>query len=210
MTVDQEERQPLTPQQAIAQIGYLRDLVEETRIRIADGYREFAMWGCVWVLGYGATAVYWSSHDDTGARAGWMWLGLIGLATLGHILLFRGYRRTGRRSERGTTLGRRLLLVNLVVAFAALMHPFLYESVTLRSSGAYMAFWIGVAYVINGIFVGRELAAIGGWFFIVSYVARLIDQAPARSLWLAVAGGGSLLLTSALLYRESRQHRQAA
>ena len=194
---------PIDPKEALAQIAYLRNLVEETRIRVADGYREFGMWGIVWIVGYGLSALYYANESASpGPRTGWTWLVLIGLATIGHVIL----GISSRRRNRATALGRKLLFVNLTIAFAAVGHILLYSKLSIPSSGAFIGFWVGVAYIINGIFIGRELVGIGGWLLVVAIVTRMIEGSAARSIWLAVAGGGSLLLTSLLLYRQSRRH----
>jgi hypothetical protein len=211
MGVDQEQRPEMTPREAIAQIGYLRDLIEETRIRVVDGYREIAMWGAIWTVGYGLTAWFYAdSPTRNEPKVGWMWMALVLLAVAGHVVLGRGYRRDRRVGDgRGTALGRRLMYVDLAIVFALLAQPFLHGSASIRSSGAYFAFWVGLAYVINGIFVGRELVAIGCWMFVVCFVALGIESAPLRSLWLSIGGGGGLLLTGAIFYRASRRRRAA-
>ena len=45
-----KERPPLTPKEAIAQIGYIRELVDRTRVRVADWYLFFLTWGVLWIF----------------------------------------------------------------------------------------------------------------------------------------------------------------
>lgn len=46
-------------QEALDQVAYLQKLVAQTRLRAADGYPFFLLWGLLWIAGY-AGSIRWS------------------------------------------------------------------------------------------------------------------------------------------------------
>ena len=46
-------------QDALDQITYLQELINQTRLRAADGYPYFLLWGLLWIVGYTAS-ILWS------------------------------------------------------------------------------------------------------------------------------------------------------
>lgn len=190
----------LDPGQALEQVTYLRELVEETRIRVADWYAIFLMWGAIWITGYLAT--FWWERTGT-AWLQWTWPTLLAVATVGHAFLGRGLPRLPP-----TTLGKRLLRMNLMLAAAFVVLPVTLGGISGVQMGSYAPFALGIVYVANGMFVGTELVAIGAWLLIAATAGPFLPE-EARWLWMAGAGGGSLLVTGVLLHRRrtvAREH----
>jgi hypothetical protein len=201
MVVDEHRGSELTPQQALAQIGYLKDLVQETRISVAAGWQSFVVWGVVWIIGYAAVALAATDlpFAPPESALGGIWFGLIAL-----VYMTSAISRRRTKNAPATTLGRRLLRLNLallVVAFVLLPFVLVGDLNLPFSSAAYIPLWVGVAYVVNGLFVGNELTAVGAWILGATVITRFLDPLWAQALWLAVAGGGGLVVTG-LIFRK--------
>lgn len=193
-------------EEALEQIAYMKRLVDETRYRVGVGYPMFLMWGAIWVAGYLGTLALPDAAEE------WVWPLLMVAAFVGHLV----DGRSGRYSvNRSTELTRKLFRVNLVLVAAAFALPSLLgmESRALARPGDefsvnvvfgsfYIPFIVGVIYVINGVFLGVELVRIGAWLLASSLLGALIGiwiSIDASFIWMAVAGGGSLILTGILL-----------
>jgi hypothetical protein len=46
-------------QDVLDQIAYLQELINQTRLRAADGYPYFILWGLLWIVGY-TGSILWS------------------------------------------------------------------------------------------------------------------------------------------------------
>ena len=204
MVVDERHADQLTPQQALHQIGYLRDLVQETRISVAAAWPSFVLWGIVWIIGYSATAL---SRSDVSFAPSETILAAIWITPLVVASVLSALTgRAGRRGAPTTTLGRRLFRLNVGLAvFGFAVLPFvLFGSLDVTISfDAYIPLWIGVLYVVNGLFVGDELTAIGAWILGAAVISHFLDPSWVRPLWLAVAGGGGLLITGLIFRRDT-------
>jgi hypothetical protein len=202
--MEENNAQTLTPKDAIAQISYLRELVEETRIRAADGYPFFVLWGLIWVAEYLATA--WSRADLNGFlqpddRA----LPLIWsvLTTGGGIVSgVLGYRHGRRRPS--STLGKRLLHMNLLLGGTVFVMLYVAAPSDAGRAAAYWPFWLGVIYLVNSVFVGNELAVIGAWL-VAAGIASVFMPELVQAVWLAAAGGGALAVTGFIFRRQVRR-----
>jgi len=185
---------------ALKQIEYMRSLVDQTRGRAADGHPWFLLWGAIWVAGYLGSAVL----GQTGAT-GWLWFGLIVLGSGGSVVIGM---RAGRKGHPPSEFGRKLRDMNifLVVLALGLFVPIVRDNHSLI---AYIPGTVGVMYILNGIFIGWEMAALGGWI-LAAAIASLFLAYQAQVLLLAVAGGGGLLTTGFLLRRQLTTLRATA
>jgi hypothetical protein len=182
--------------EALANIAYMRGLLEQTRGRVADGYGFFLLWGAVWAAGYLLTAFVSASNSKI------VWVSLVVLGAVGSAWL-------GTRMPKdhwvAPSLGARLAWMNLVLVGAIIGAPFLLgANSSFATSVAYIPAAVGVTYVLNGLFVGREMILIGAWL-VVAAVASLPMAPNVQSVWMAIAGGGSLILTGLLLRRQLGQ-----
>ena len=195
---------PIEPEHALRQIAYLRGLVEATRLRAADAYGFFILWGIIWALGYVVTA--WARSDLSflpeldGRYIGITWAALTALGWL----ITAVFAKRFFSSRPASSLGKQLFRMNLALLVA--LHAFWqfgFNPTSNAALNAYWPLWAGVAYVLNSFFLGRELAVIGGWL-LAAGVASLFMPADVGALWLAVAGGGSLAVTGFVFRRQVR------
>ena len=186
----------LKPEEIIEQIGYLKKLIDQTRIRAAIGYPHFLLWGVIWIFGY--LAAPWIP----GPKISLVWLilciaGLIGSFIIGRI---------SRRGKITPPLLRQLTFLSITIAAAAgLCYPFVIQTFGDKISTIYWPFWVGVIYVANGIFIGKQLIWIGLWLVFEVSISLLIPM-PYFYYWLALAGGGSFLLTGFILRKQVKSH----
>lgn len=191
------EPQTVDSREALANIAYMRGLIEQTRGRVADRYGFFLLWGAVWVAGYLATAIISSPTGEI------LWVPLVLLGTAGSTWL--GMRMPKDQSA-APTLGARLTWMNLVLVGAFIGAPFLLgDNFSYLKSIAYIPAVVGVIYAVNGIFMGsRAMILIGAWL-VVAAVASLAMGPTVQLVWMAIAGGGSMILTGLLLRRQLAQ-----
>ena len=190
------EPQTVDSREALANIAYMRGLIEQTRARVADRYGFFLLWGAVWVAGYLATAFIASPTGEI------LWVPLVVLGTVGSTWL--GMRMPKDQSA-APTLGARLAWMNLVLVGAFIGAPFLLgDNFSYLKSVAYIPAAVGVIYTVNGIFMGRAMILIGAWL-VVAAVASLAMGPTVQLVWMAIAGGGSMILTGLLLRRQLAQ-----
>lgn len=164
------------------------------------------LWGLAWLAAYLANA--WSLADvdvlpRLSERAlGLMWSVLItGAGVLSGVLAIRH-----RNDRPSTTLGKRLLEMNLFLAGTVFVMPYIAGPTDSAKASAYWPFWLGVIYLVNSVFVGNELAVIGGWLVAAS-IASVYMPEFAQALWLAFAGGGALAITGFIFRRQVRRTR---
>jgi hypothetical protein len=182
--------------EALANIAYMRGLIEQTRKRVADRYGFFLLWGTVWVAGYLATAFIPSPTGEI------LWVPLVGLGTVGSTWL---RMRMPKDQSASPTLGARLVWMNLVLVGTLIGAPLLLGgNFSYVKLVAYIPAAVGVMYAVNGIFVGREMILIGAWL-VVAAVASLAMGPTVQLVWMAIAGGGSMILTGLLLRRQLAQ-----
>jgi hypothetical protein len=179
--------------EALANIEYMRGLIEQTRAGVASGYGFFLLWGTVWVAGYLTTAFIPASTGQI------VWAPLVVLGTVGSARLVM---RLPKDHSVVPSLGARLGWMNLVLVGAFIGAPFLLGAkFSYMASVAYIPAAVGVIYVVNGMFVGREMILIGAWL-VIAAVASMTMGPTVQPVWMAIAGGGSLILTGVLLRRQ--------
>lgn len=185
--------------EALEQIAYLKRLVDETRFRLSGSYPMFFMWGAIWAAGYLGSA--WLEEG----RAGVLWTILVSVGAVASMVIGRALSKAGPPS---TSLTRGLFRMNiaLVLAFVAVIPNAFIPEITHDIRAAYAPFAVGFIYVLNGIFLGWELVAIGGFIVATSLVSFAMGS-PLKEFWMAGVGGGGLLVTGVVLLRQQRAGR---
>lgn len=181
-----EEVCKLKTQEALDQITYLQELITQTRLRAADGYPYFLLWGALWILGY--VGSIWLSHLV------WPVIGPVG----GILSIVIGFARKKGRPVPPLLkkLGWLMLILSLYAGF--LFNRLLTITQNAQLLNSYWPFHIGLLYIAAGIFVGRQIILIGGWLILVA-VTGIWVPTPFQAIWLAAGGGGGLILTGFLL-----------
>jgi hypothetical protein len=169
----------------------------EQRSRAAYSYSKgapyFFVWGIVWLLGYGAEALVPLAHLSRN-WVGWWWTGLTiaGVAAS----LFIG-RRQASRNGRPAWRTAMLFLIIWLYFFASfsVLPPHSEQQVgayiPLLFAAIYAAIglWLGLRYILVGIFMA--VATLAAYFLLGDYFF----------FWMALVGGGSLVLTGFWLQR---------
>jgi hypothetical protein len=210
MVVNEHEAEALSPQQALAQIGYLRELVDDTRLRAADGYPIYLLWGVLWIVGYAVSA--WTSLVDEDVH---FWVGGIAWAaialggSIGNLVLFRSYFRRVHERRPKTALSRGLFRMNVALTLLGLSLPFVFGGAE-HINVAWLPFWVAVIYILNGVFLGRELVILGGWLLLTVFALHLTTSDWLQAVILGLAGGGSLIATGLIFRRRVRSRAHAS
>jgi hypothetical protein len=160
----------------------------ESRSATLHGYREAAphlvLWGVLWVIGYGLTHAM-----PTRAAAIWGMIVVLGLAA-DTLTMFR---KDGRSAASCFVAIAATLAVFCIATFA-IMAP------SGRQVAAFIPLVIAASYVTGGIWLGNRyivagiavaVLTLGGFFLLREYFL----------LWMAVVGGGALLLAGLWLSR---------
>lgn len=145
----------------------------------------FVLWGFVWVGGYAFGALQPELRN-----VGWM-LG-IAVGTIGSALLGRRWRGAGSGYGRSIAISIVIAVFFVLVATMAQLKPRQMDAfVPLVFASAYViaGIWAGMRYVVCGLVVAA--ATVGGYYF----------AGNAFGLWMAVVGGGTLLLTGLWMRR---------
>ncbi len=187
----------LQPDDALEQISYLKELANQSRLKIAHGYPYFFLWGLIWLVGYLGSILI------PGKLIGMIWLIICSFGVGGSILI--GYW-LGQRTRPVPALLKKLGWLSFLMLAVAIMMFFLtFRGVfNLNLINAYWPFQIGVIYLANSIFFDKQLAKVGLWLIITAFVSLLIPI-PYLFLWLALAGGGGLIFTGCIFRKQVAQ-----
>jgi hypothetical protein len=150
-------------------------------------YREssphFFIWAAAWAVGYVGTYV-------SPQHAGWIWLAVIGLGMTGSLLV--GVRSDPKflvsRSNGWRVMGVFAFIQGFITSVMLVMHGQGWEvgvliPLLIGAMYAAIGLWAGLRYVIAGAAV--MVLTLVGFFFVPQYLC----------LWMAVVGGGVLLLS---------------
>lgn len=174
---------------ALDQIAYLRELITQTRLRTADSYPYFLLWGVLWIIGHMGSV--WLSYRV------WIAVGLVG----GIASLVIGL--TQKKGRPVPPLLRKIGWLMLVLLFytAFLFRGFLLVTQNRQLINCFWPFHMGLFYLSAGVFMGRPIILIGGWLIFVAVTGILVPT-PFQEFWLAVGGGSGLLLTGIILKKQ--------
>lgn len=160
--------------------------VTERRSAQAYGYGRSApfliLWGLIWMARYGGTSVL------PGQDSNWLWLTLAIAGTA--ISIWLGSNRTDGRSNTGWRVGAMIAIVwAFTIALSLVMRPTsamqigAYWPLLLSAIYASVGLWRGIRFILLGAFLAA--ATLGAFFYLKDFFF----------VWMAVMGGGSLLLT---------------
>ena len=183
----------ISSDQALDALNQVQDA--QRRISNLRGYGfaapHFLLWGCVWIVGFVASYLYPAEANRT-----WIVLDLLGFA--GSVLIGFIYRVQGVRSAPGYRWRIPVLVltcVGFMVASYAIFQPHEMAQFAvfpaLLAAGIYigLGLWRGTRWMIAGLVLAA--LALVGYFALRQYVL----------LWMAAAGGGTLLITGFWLRR---------
>jgi hypothetical protein len=158
------------------------------------GYREASpfliLWGCIWVVANTVTCF-------APAQAGAAWLAGVAVGVIGTALLtFKQARRRTHASDftpalRALVRRRMLLLALTMAAYFPAMFTVL-QPLSGRQQNAFISLFWAFAYMAAGAWLGMRVFVAG----VVTAVAIIVGYLFIHehfALWMAVAGGGSLL-----------------
>ncbi|SDI19684.1 hypothetical protein [Paraburkholderia phenazinium] len=153
-------------------------------------YQRFApmliLWGVIWLIGF-------SSSHFFPAHAFWAWIALDVIGISGCIYL----GRRGKQDASNSTSWRWLASIFSIVVFYIVVQNIL-QPVSGPQSAALISLIVALCYFLGGVWIGARLAITG----IVVAALTLIGfyMFPAYFLlWMAVVGGGSLILAGVWL-----------
>lgn len=202
----------ISKQEANEALGQIEDAISQTRRAIGQGTSSalLILWGVIWMLGYSAsqfaprmahsfwpclvvsgTVASWicgarsqrcmQSHNGT--RIGLFWLVLFAYAGLWFLLL-HSENRAGRLGfDFGTATGQQI--------------------------GAFFATVPMFAYVVGGLWLGRFFIWLGATVTLMTLIGYSL--APDWfCLWMAITGGGSLIVAGLYIRRFWRRAYGAA
>jgi hypothetical protein len=182
----------MKPEEALDQITYLRELVSQSRVRVAGWWSYFIVWGVLWIAGYLGTLWLPQPYNE------WTWPVVY---ALGFGRSFWQSARHGRGQPTPALL-KKLGWVSWILLGAGLSLGWLFPlDMGRHTVNALFPFWVGLVYVVNGIFLGRELVWIGAWVAAAA-VGSLWLPAPVQDYFLAAVGGGGLVVTGTFLRRQ--------
>lgn len=183
----------LSPDEAESALADIDRMVARTRRAVAAGHwaQQLVLWGVVWMLGFGASqflrvneGFIWGPLSLTGAVVSW-WIG------------FRD-----PKPIRGAVVQRIglffLTLAGFAGVWAVILHPF-----NVQHFGAYVATVFMFAYVVGGIWFGRFFIWLG-LGVTAAAVTGVLLLPQWLNLWMALAGGGSLVASGLYIRRAWR------
>jgi hypothetical protein len=147
------------------------------------------LWGLIWVIGYSTTQFF-------PAWQGRQWLPLVLIGTITSMIA--GARSRGERADKSQ--GRRIGIFWLVLFLYAflwimLLHPAapVAGEDWARQTGAFFATVPMFAYIVCGLWLGRFFVWLGAIVTLLT-IAGFYLLPHWFSLWMAITGGGSLIV----------------
>jgi hypothetical protein len=185
----------LSPNEAAQALGEIART--EKRSAEAQEYAhaspQFVLWGLIWMVGY--TGSHLLPNYGFQGHINWLWFGLTWLGVAGSTVIGRRQARhldpAQQVAERtkGFRIGMSCFAAWwFVVATIIVMRP-----ADLAAIGAFVPLLVALAYTVFGIwrglrflYVGIAVAVLtlGGWLYLREFFM----------LWMAIVGGGSLIL----------------
>jgi hypothetical protein len=163
----------------------------QMRQSLATGSTPYYMilWGAIWFLGY------IGSHFTQDFFTGWIWLGLVGTGMVVSFILGMYFRTKMRFGSYGRVM---FLWISLMI-YAALVWWIAAPSSGEQASMLIVIFCM-FGYVITGIWMEPTAAWVGG----ITTALAMIGYAfflPYFYLWMALLGGGTLILSGIYILR---------
>jgi hypothetical protein len=204
----------ITPREARNSLAQIEDTLTQTRIAVGQGASGGILiaWGVIWALGFSAdqfapemaqalwpfliiagSLASWifgarsrpGIQSSIGARIGLCWLVLFAYAALWFLLL-----RSGSRP------GQPGLLSDALIGRG--------NAAVQQQLGAFFSTVAMFAYVVGGLWLGRFFVWLGAGVTVLT-VAGYFFMPAWFNLWMAVTGGGSLIVAGLYIRRFWRQ-----
>ncbi|HFC09620.1 MAG TPA: hypothetical protein ENJ54_07225 [Chloroflexi bacterium] len=171
----------------------VRETQRQMRRMIAAGGAAYYLWlwGAIWMLGFGVEYFLGAGSPTVG----WVWTGL---DTLGFVLSMAiGWHFARRlRSPRGTSMG---LFWAAWLVYGALIIYFAQPQDANRLT-LLIALFVMLAYVITGVLYRSRFFVSLGIALTVLTLVGFVFFPGAFSLWMAVVGGGGLILAGVYIW----------
>lgn len=156
------------------------------RSSVAYGYQRASphliVWGVIWIAGYGISYVHpqWSL----------VWCPLVALGLVASFWI--GYRSRARMGRRGLDV-RHLYTLVAIAAFIAAQFTIL-KPTAWSQLATYFPILVALFYTLLGIWVcGLRMVLLGVAVAVLTFTGYFWIQ-PWFLLWMAVVGGGGLIL----------------
>jgi hypothetical protein len=201
----------ISKQEATAALGEIEDAITQTKRAIGRGGSSATMilWGIIWMVGY-------SCSQFAPRRAQVVWLCLVFIGAVSSWAL--GGRSRRLRSPNGSRIGRGWLVLFAYAFFWFLLlhldsppgRPVLHlKDSSGRQSGAFFATVAMCGYVVAGLWLGRFFIWLGAAVTLLT-VAGYFLLPDWFFLWMAITGGGSLIVAGLYIRRFWGQAHGAA
>jgi hypothetical protein len=146
------------------------------------------LWGVIWLVGFGLTDLF-----PAKANSIWIPLNVVGVLTC----VYFGQHGKGERS----TLMTYRWLASIVSIFAFYIFVLvIFQQATGKQSAALICLIVALFYVLGGLWLGARFAAAGIVLTTLTLFGYFILTAHFY-LWMAVVGGGALMLAGLWLRR---------
>jgi hypothetical protein len=148
-------------------------------------YQRFApmlvLWGVIWLIGFGMTNFF-------PARAFWLWIALDVLGVAGCIYL------GGRGKQEASNSGAWRWLASIAAIFVFYIVVLrIFQLFSGQQSAALITLLVALFYVLSGVWIGARLTVAGIAMAALTLLGYYMFPA-YFFLWMAVVGGGALML----------------
>ncbi|HEY1837910.1 MAG: hypothetical protein WBQ17_08285 [Rhizomicrobium sp.] len=174
---------PMTPAEAA---NALRDIDQtEQHSSTLHGYEKASpfliLWGVMWALGYSGT-FFFPPYTNL------IWLVIAAVGTIGSMMLGKRAKPAGEQKFSWKFFFSWLAAIAAIASVLTIFFPF-----SGMQIGSLFPLMIGWAYVVLGIWMGARLA-ITGLFIVVLTLIGFFYLPAYFMLWMALVGGGGLLV----------------
>ncbi len=183
-------------EEALEQIAYIKDVLMKSRLKATEGYPAFILVGALWFLGNVLSVLTgyfpWTNY---------LWI----VYGIGSIAAARTVLVRHRWPEMNMKLLRQLGTQCLVILISSIpMGILLFYLSAGWAFKMYIPFQLGVVYIAVGVFIGHDMKIIGIGLIVTSLLSLFIPG-PLQDIWLAVAGGGGLMLTGVIFRNQVKK-----
>jgi uncharacterized membrane protein len=148
-------------------------------------YQRFApmlvLWGVIWLIGFSMTNFF-------PARASWLWIALDVIGVAGCIYL----GGKGKQDASNSGAWRWLASIATIFAFYIVILN-IFQPFSGQQSAVLITLLVALFYVLGGIWIGARLTITGIAMAALTLVGYYLFPA-YFFLWMAVVGGGALML----------------
>jgi hypothetical protein len=149
----------------------------------------------IWIIGFGAGT--WVK----GWKYGLVW-GVLNLTGLTITYIVRYMRRN---LSKNTLIMKQLGRLNWILAVASILFfTFFLIPLGERILSLYWPFWVGVIYIVNSVFIGKQLAIFGLLLIAESLLAFIIPM-PYFYYWLSLCGV-TFIMTGFIFMKQAKTH----